>query len=45
VRLALLGLALTGFAGLGLYDLAHGHVTVGVAGLLLVCVNGLLFTQ
>lgn len=44
MRLAILLVALSGFATLALYDLAHGEIKVGFASLLLVVVNGLLLS-
>lgn len=41
-RTALLLLALVGFTGLALIDLTHGAYRTGLAGALLVLVNGLL---
>lgn len=42
MRLALLILALAGFAALGLLDLAHGNIRLGIAALLLATANYLL---
>lgn len=42
MRTALLIIALTGFAGLGVMDLLHGQYPTGIAALLLVVANYLL---
>ena len=44
MRLGLLSMAIVGFAGLGLYDVATGNVGVGIAGLLLAGANAILLT-